>query len=241
MLTPDLARPCRTGISLERSLARAAKASERTDILGVTAATNFSGAAHYEQRLQGRWPLPVLVLRDSVQLPPSPVTRTARPHGPIWRSLIGTNFMQSRHSNAIGRRIRAAVQRRRPPPTAPGWTSRTPPITDGTRERRKTLTAMSGWRSACGKAAMRSAESGAFRRCGTSLVTRIEELRRYDGGLAVGCGVRAPSTQTAVHRSRNPARTGQSRVRQASESPSGIGATTRLGSRPGRRRGRSRR
>jgi deazaflavin-dependent oxidoreductase (nitroreductase family) len=42
-------------------LARAATAGERTDIL-ATAATKFAGAAHYEQRLEGRRPLPVLVL-----------------------------------------------------------------------------------------------------------------------------------------------------------------------------------
>jgi deazaflavin-dependent oxidoreductase (nitroreductase family) len=41
--------------------ARPATPDERTDIL-ATAATNFSGAAHYEQRLEGRRPLPVVVL-----------------------------------------------------------------------------------------------------------------------------------------------------------------------------------
>jgi deazaflavin-dependent oxidoreductase (nitroreductase family) len=41
--------------------ARPATAGERRDILG-TAARNFSVAAHYEQRLQGRRPIPVFVL-----------------------------------------------------------------------------------------------------------------------------------------------------------------------------------
>jgi len=41
--------------------ARPATSGERTDIL-ATAATKFPGAAHYEQRLQGRRPLPIVVL-----------------------------------------------------------------------------------------------------------------------------------------------------------------------------------
>jgi deazaflavin-dependent oxidoreductase (nitroreductase family) len=44
--------------------ARPATAAERTDILD-TAAMKFSGAANYEQRLEGRRPLPVFVLEDS--------------------------------------------------------------------------------------------------------------------------------------------------------------------------------
>lgn len=41
--------------------ARPATPGERTDIL-ATAAMKFPGAAHYEQRLEGRRPLPVVVL-----------------------------------------------------------------------------------------------------------------------------------------------------------------------------------
>jgi deazaflavin-dependent oxidoreductase (nitroreductase family) len=42
--------------------ARPATPGERTDIL-ATAATKFSGTAHYERRLEGRRPLPVFVLQ----------------------------------------------------------------------------------------------------------------------------------------------------------------------------------
>lgn len=42
--------------------ARPATPAERTDIL-ATAARKFPGAGHYEQRLQGRRPLPVVVLQ----------------------------------------------------------------------------------------------------------------------------------------------------------------------------------
>jgi deazaflavin-dependent oxidoreductase (nitroreductase family) len=42
--------------------ARPATAAERTDIL-ATAATKFAGAGNYEQRLQGRRPIPVVVLQ----------------------------------------------------------------------------------------------------------------------------------------------------------------------------------
>lgn len=42
--------------------ARPATPAERTDIL-ATAAMKFPGAAHYEQRLEGRRPLPVFVLQ----------------------------------------------------------------------------------------------------------------------------------------------------------------------------------
>ena len=41
--------------------ARPATPAERTDIL-TTAAMKFPGAAHYEQRLEGRRPVPVVVL-----------------------------------------------------------------------------------------------------------------------------------------------------------------------------------
>ena len=41
--------------------ARPATPAERTDIL-ATAARKFPGAAHYEQRLEGRRPLPIVVL-----------------------------------------------------------------------------------------------------------------------------------------------------------------------------------
>jgi deazaflavin-dependent oxidoreductase (nitroreductase family) len=58
------ANPCATvsygGVSRNVS-ARPATPDERTDIL-ATAATMFSGAADYEQRLEGRRPLPVFVL-----------------------------------------------------------------------------------------------------------------------------------------------------------------------------------
>ena len=43
-------------------LARPATPGEHTDIL-ATAAMKFPGAAHYEQRLEGRRPLPVVVLK----------------------------------------------------------------------------------------------------------------------------------------------------------------------------------
>lgn len=43
-------------------LARLATPGERTEIL-ATAASKFPGAAHYEQRLEGRRPLPVVVLQ----------------------------------------------------------------------------------------------------------------------------------------------------------------------------------
>ncbi len=52
------------GISRNVS-ARPATPGERTDIL-ATAATQFSGAAHYEQRLEGRRPLPVFVLEAAI-------------------------------------------------------------------------------------------------------------------------------------------------------------------------------
>jgi deazaflavin-dependent oxidoreductase (nitroreductase family) len=42
-------------------IARPATSDERTDIL-ATAAMKFPGAAHYEQRLEGRRPLPIVVL-----------------------------------------------------------------------------------------------------------------------------------------------------------------------------------
>lgn len=45
-------------------VARPATARERTDIM-ATAATSFSGAVHYKQRLEGRRQLPVFVLRGS--------------------------------------------------------------------------------------------------------------------------------------------------------------------------------
>jgi deazaflavin-dependent oxidoreductase (nitroreductase family) len=44
--------------------ARPATPGERTDIL-ATAAMKFSGAAHYEQRLVGRRPVPVVVLETA--------------------------------------------------------------------------------------------------------------------------------------------------------------------------------
>jgi len=44
--------------------ARPATPAERTDIL-ATAARKFPGAAHYEQRLEGRRPLPVVVLEPA--------------------------------------------------------------------------------------------------------------------------------------------------------------------------------
>jgi deazaflavin-dependent oxidoreductase (nitroreductase family) len=47
-------------------LARPATPDERSEIL-ATAATKFPGAAHYEQRLEGRRPLPVIVLAAAEQ------------------------------------------------------------------------------------------------------------------------------------------------------------------------------